>query len=141
MQFQPESPTASDSVVNAERPIRLFAINLRGVTANRMGMVGPILLLITALSACYFPNRERFEKEVDARVSVGMPLPGAIKRLAESHVGCDAATPAANGLLSCSRVRQRLWPSSCIERVDLTVSAADNTVRAIQVPPIRCAGL
>ena len=95
----------------------------------------------TCLAGCYVPNRERFEKSIHETVSTGMPLSEAIDRLATIQLTCDSTNAAADHRLTCSRVRQRLWPSSCIERVILTTSAANNSVRVIEVPPIRCAGL
>lgn len=101
------------------------------------------IIVITAvcLAGCYVPNTERFERSVHETISIGMPLSKAIDRLATIDLTCDSTNPTVDHLLSCSRVRQRLWPSSCIERVNLTTSAADNSVRVIEVPSIRCAGL
>ena len=101
------------------------------------------IIVITAicLAGCYVPNREGFERSVHETISIGMPLSMAIDRLATIDLTCDSTNPTVDHRLTCSRVRQRLWPSSCIERVNLTTSATDNSVRVIEVPPIRCAGL
>jgi hypothetical protein len=99
--------------------------------------------VITAacLAGCYVPNREEFERSVHETISIGMPLSEAIDRLATLQLACESKIPTADHRLTCARERQRLWPSSCIERVNLRTSAADNSVRVIEVPPIRCTGL
>jgi hypothetical protein len=99
------------------------------------------VITVACLAGCYVPNRERFERSVHETISNGMPLSEAVDRLATLHLACESTIATADHRLSCSRVRQRLWPSSCIERVILTTAAADNSVRVIEVPPIRCAGL
>ena len=99
------------------------------------------VIIAACLAGCYVPNRDRFEKSIHDTISTGMPQSEAIDRLATLHLACDSTIPTADHRLTCSRVRQRLWPSSCIERVILTTSAADNSLRDIEVPPILCAGL
>jgi hypothetical protein len=101
-----------------------------------------IVVIITAcLAGCYMPNRERLEKSANEAITIGMPLPQAIARLKQMKLACSGTVPASDHRLTCARVRQRLWPSSCIERVILTVSPIDGSVQAIEVPPILCAGL
>jgi hypothetical protein len=87
------------------------------------------------LSGCYFVNQAGFESSVNKHVAVGMPLATATKNLGALGLSCDGGSP-----VDCSRVRQRLWPSSCIERVKLTVSNS-YAVEAVDIRPIICTGL
>jgi len=87
------------------------------------------------LSGCYFVNQPAFESSVNKQVTVGMPLTTATQNLGRLGLSCAGANP-----VDCSRVRQRLWPSSCIERVKLTISNS-HTVEAVDIRPILCAGL
>lgn len=101
-----------------------------------------IILIITGcLAGCYVPNRARFEKSVKETIAIGMSSSEVIGRLGQMNLRCDTSRPDRDGRLTCSRVRQRLWPSSCIERVNLMFSPVDDSVRAIEVPSILCAGL
>jgi hypothetical protein len=93
------------------------------------------LSVTTSLTGCYFVNQPGFESTVNKRVSVGMPLTTATKNLDALGLSCDGDNP-----VDCSRVRQRLWPSSCIERVKLTISNS-YAVEAVDIRPIVCAGL
>lgn len=44
-------------------------------------------------------------------------------------------------VITCDRLRQRLLPSSCIERVHLEVAQSSPIVEAVNVDTIICAGL
>jgi hypothetical protein len=95
-----------------------------------------LALSVTAsVSGCYFVNQPGFESSVNKRVSVGMPLTTATKNLEALGLSCDGGNP-----VDCSQVRQRPWPSSCIERVKLTISNS-YAVEAVDIRPIVCAGL
>jgi hypothetical protein len=84
----------------------------------RTGIKTWLTFSITAdLSGCYFVNQPAFESSVNKRVSIGMPLTTATKNLRVLGLSCDAGDP-----VDCSRVRQRLWPPSCVERVKLIIS-------------------
>ena len=93
------------------------------------------LSVTASLSGCYFVNQPAFESSVNKRVSVGMPLTTATNNLDTLGLSCDGGNP-----VDCSRIRQRLWPSSCIERVKLTISNS-YAVEAVDIRPIVCAGL
>jgi hypothetical protein len=93
------------------------------------------LSVAAGLGGCYFANQPAFESSVNKRVSVGMPLTTATKNLGVLGLSCDRGNP-----VDCSRVRQRLWPSSCMEHVKLTISNS-YAVEAVDIRPIVCAGL
>lgn len=97
------------------------------------------LLLISGLSCiagCYFPNQGAFESSVHKHVQVGMPIEVALSNLREMRMKCSG-----DKVVTCDRLRQRLLPSSCIERVHLDVAQANPVVEAVKVDPIICAGL
>jgi hypothetical protein len=112
------------------------------VSVNSYGglarIVGTLAALPLALVACYTPNQERLSTEARMLVPLGAPLPIATMRLQSAHFECR---PVGNGILLCSRVRQRLWPSSCVEHIELAVDAATNSVTDVSARPIPCAGL
>jgi len=80
-------------------------------------------------------NQPAFESSVRSLVAIGMPVSAATESLRAFGLSCSAGNP-----IDCSRVRQRLWPSSCIERVKLTASDR-HTVENMDIRPIVCAGL
>jgi hypothetical protein len=98
---------------------------------------GLAVVLPSLMVGCYMPNQERLNSEARTLVHVGMPVPTAIARLNSAHFTCD---PAVGGL-TCSRIRQRLLPSSCMERINLTQDTAAFAVMSIDPRPIVCAGL
>jgi hypothetical protein len=101
-----------------------------------IGINTSLAFSVTAsLSGCYFVNQPAFESSVSKQVFVGMPLTTATKNLGDLGLSCDGGNP-----VDCSRVRQRLWPSSCIERVMLTIWNS-YSVDAVDVRPILCTGL
>src|SRR5450631_2510466 len=83
--------------------------------------------LSACLGACYFVNQPAFEASVRQQVVVGMPVATATKHLGDLKLACVGGNP-----VDCSRVRQRLWPSSCIERVNLHVSPTGREIDAIE---------
>lgn len=91
---------------------------------------------LAALTACYSPNQPAFDASVQKQVAVGMPLATAVANLGRLKLACSGESP-----VTCDRIRQRLLPSSCIEKVRLTVARPSNIVEAVEVPPIVCAGL
>lgn len=97
------------------------------------------LLLIsgfTCIAGCYFPNQAAFESSVHKRVQAGMPLEAAVSNLRQMKMKCSGAN-----VVTCDRLRQRLLPSSCVERVHLEVAQTSPVVEAVKVDPIICAGL
>jgi hypothetical protein len=102
----------------------------------RAGIKTWLAIGVTAgLSGCYFANQPAFESSVGKHVSIGMPLTTATENLGALGLSCDGGNP-----VDCSRVRRRLWPSSCIERVKLTISNS-YAVEAVDIRPILCTGL
>ncbi len=102
---------------------------------NTVSRLFSVVVGTACLGACYFANQPAFESSVKKKVSIGMPMATATKNLEAIGLTCSAGNPA-----DCSRVRQRLWPSSCIERVNISVSN-NNTVEQLDIRPILCAGL
>lgn len=101
-----------------------------------------LLLLLgmsVALSACYTVDQARYNSFVLDTVRPGLPMAQAAGHLAEEGFHCSGATTAAS--LTCTRVRQSLYPFSCVERVTLLRRAGTNTVGEVEIPPIACAGL
>jgi hypothetical protein len=96
-----------------------------------LGVTSPVVL-----AACYSPNQPAFEASVQKQVKAGMPLGTAIENLGRLKLTCSGDNP-----VTCDRIRQRLLPSSCIERVRLAVVRASNIVETVEIPPIACAGL
>lgn len=97
------------------------------------------LLLIsglTCIAGCYFPNQAAFESSVHKHVQAGMPLEAAVSNLRQMKMKCSG-----DNVVTCDRLRQRLLPSSCIERVHLEVAQPNPVVEAVKVDPIICAGL
>ena len=99
-----------------------------------------VFMLSVSIVGCYMPNQARLERQVSRAISTGDPLPQAVAKLSAQHFTCDSK-PSSTGQISCSRLRQRLLPSSCVERVVMTVPTAASSVSAIEVRPIVCAGL
>jgi hypothetical protein len=98
------------------------------------------ICLCALIAGCYFPDRQRFEKSVREMIHVGMPAKTAAQTLHQMEIECNGTVPY-KGHISCTRVREGLWPSTCVEHVILTVSAEDGIVRNIEIPPIGCTGL
>jgi hypothetical protein len=97
------------------------------------------LLLISgvaSIAGCYVPNQAAFESSVHKHVQAGMPLEAAVSNLGQMKMKCSGAH-----VVTCDRLRQRLLPSSCVERVHLEVAQTSPVVEAVEVDPIICAGL
>ncbi len=88
-----------------------------------MNPVYPITVLWVALAlqGCYVPN----EREGGRR-----------KDLERPRVRLQRRCP-----LTCARIRQRLIPSSCVEKVRLQFSQDGAVVRGTEIQPVVCAGL
>jgi hypothetical protein len=114
----------------------------RGRPGARLSMqhCAVALCLSALIAGCYVPDRQRLEESVREKIHVGMPIKTAAQTLHGMGIVCDSTVPY-KGRISCSRVRERLWPSTCMERVILIVSAQDDIVRNTEVPPIGCTGL
>ena len=105
--------------------------------ARRHDMVRTFLIALTiclTLTSCYTPNQEALVETVHKRVTVGMPISQAISALSRDGFDCSGSVP-----VDCVRTRQRLLPSTCIERVRLQHKLW--TVDTIDIAPIACAGL
>jgi hypothetical protein len=90
------------------------------------------------LAGCYTLSQERFVATVTAMVAPGLPLAQATERLAGAGFECDwrSSAPA----ITCTRTRQSLLPSTCIERVNLTPDSAIHAVAKVAIAPVMCAG-
>jgi hypothetical protein len=91
--------------------------------------------LASILVGCYSPNQPMLEKEVRDLVQPGMPVSVAVADLSSHGFSCTEKP------ITCSRVRQRLLPSSCVERVNLQPVNPGLVIGAVDVRPIVCAGL
>jgi hypothetical protein len=87
------------------------------------------------LLGCYSPNQAAFEKKVRTIVQPGMVVSDAIDKLSSNGFACSGDHP-----ITCSRVRQRLLPSSCVERVNLEPGDRAAVLSTVDVRPIACAG-
>ena len=94
------------------------------------------LIACLALASCYTPDQARLSAFVNGRVEVGMPVSSAIDALTADGFACSGNMPT-----DCSRMKQRLLPSSCIERVRIYSEPNSHAVGRLDVPPIVCAGL
>jgi hypothetical protein len=87
------------------------------------------------LAGCYSPNQPMLEKEVRNLVQPGMPVSVAVADLSSHGFSCTEEP------ITCSRVRQRFLPSSCVERVNLQRVQPGPIIGTVDVRPIVCAGL
>ena len=92
--------------------------------------------LCAVLASCYSPNQQKLEKDLRSVVQPGMTVSTAVDRLSARGFRCEGNRP-----LTCSRLRQRLLPSSCIERVNLEPADRASLVTVVDVRPILCVGL
>jgi len=90
----------------------------------------------SALTSCYMPDQTQFNTFVNQKVTVGMPISTAVATLTVDGFGCSGKSPT-----DCSRIKQRLLPSSCVEWVRLYAGPNLTTVGKVEVQPIVCAGL
>jgi len=95
--------------------------------------------LMLCLSGCYTVNDERFSAHVRTLVRPEMPLEQGIQALQNDGFLCYPMSPAPSK--TCSKTRQRLLPSTCIERVNLHASDNPPKVGHVEVRKIVCAGL
>ena len=95
-----------------------------------------VACLTAALAGCYSPNQKAFEKEVHTLVQPGMPVSAAVAQLTQRGFNCTGEP------ITCSRIRQRLLPSSCVERVNLEATGqSSSALLSVEIRPIVCAGL
>jgi hypothetical protein len=101
------------------------------VASRSISIVG----LSSVLAGCYSPNQPRLEREVLDLVQPGMSVSVAVADLSSHGFSCTQ-TP-----VTCSRISQRLLPSSCVERVNLQLGPQGSAISTVDVRPIVCAGL
>jgi hypothetical protein len=117
-----EAPQRAFSTARAPRPMVARALAVACLTA--------------ALAGCYSPNQKAFEKEVHTLVQPGMPVSAAVAQLTQRGFNCTGEP------ITCSRIRQRLLPSSCVERVNLEATGqSSSALLSVEIRPIVCAGL
>jgi hypothetical protein len=107
-------------------------------TAFASGLLALSACLSACLSGCYTVDNERFVSHVHALVSPGMKVADAAHRLEADGFTCDARSMA--GALTCTKTRQRLLPSTCIERVNVAPPDPAAKAERIDIEPIVCAG-
>jgi hypothetical protein len=100
-----------------------------------VGCTALYVLLSAALTSCYSQNQQRLDKEIRGLAYPGMTVPTAIDHLSSHGFACEGDHP-----LSCSRIRQRLLPSSCVERVNIDPAERAAVLTVVDVRPIACAG-
>jgi hypothetical protein len=103
------------------------------------GLVALSASVAASLSGCYTVDNERFASHIHVLVSPGMRVADAMHRLEADGFSCDTRSMA--GAVTCTRTRQRLLPSTCIERVNLAPPDPAAKAERIDVEPILCAGL
>lgn len=96
-----------------------------------------VVIGAVCVAGCYTVNDERFAGHVHTLVKPGMTMESAARQLAADGFDCAPAAPTPS--LTCAKTRQRLIPSTCIERVNL-YTWGNSAVDLIEVPPIMCAG-
>ncbi len=103
---------------------------------------GPLRHLVVAcgvasvLTGCYTVDQERFATSVRTLLPQGVTAGEAVRRLRADGFDCDGPPTAP----TCAKTRQRLLPSTCIERVDLAVVPGTDALESVVVKPIVCAG-
>jgi hypothetical protein len=90
------------------------------------------------LAGCYTINDQRFSAHVQTLVQPDIPVDAAIAALQNDGFICDPMLPTPSK--TCSKIRQRLLPSTCVERVNLYVSDNRRKVEHVEVRKIMCAG-
>jgi hypothetical protein len=93
---------------------------------------------ILSVAGCYTPNDEMLKRDVGVRIKRSMGMQAAVDALQDDGFYCQANSTSFK--TECSRIRQRLLPSSCIERVNLTSDEGKGKVDNIDVERIVCAG-
>ncbi|MCS0660700.1 hypothetical protein [Massilia terrae] len=94
---------------------------------------------VLGLTGCYTVNNERFAEHARSLVEPGIAMDAAIRQLEADGFSCSPAAPTPSR--TCAKTRQRLLPSTCIERINLYSSVNSVKVEQIEVPQIVCAGL
>lgn len=95
-----------------------------------------MLLMAGALAGCYTVDQTRFSAFVANTIQPGMPMEQVAVRMAAEGFYCDGrvAAPA----IVCSRGQRRVFPGSCIERVELGTTGGGKTLARIEIAPIVC---
>lgn len=88
------------------------------------------------LAGCYTVDQDRHAASMHALLPQGVTVAEAVRRLQANGFACDGPETAS----TCGRTRQRLLPSTCIERVNLVVAPGTDALERVAVPPIVCAG-
>jgi hypothetical protein len=96
------------------------------------------VICAVCIAGCYTVNNERFAGHVQTLVEPGIKMDTATRRLEADGFSCGPAAPTPSR--TCAKTRQRLIPSTCIERVNLYTSGNSAIVERIEVPHIVCAG-
>jgi hypothetical protein len=105
-------------------------------TMRRLGMPTAAVAMVVALTGCYTVDQNRFSTFVAGTVAPGMPVEQALVRMAAEGFYCDSKAEAP--AIVCTRSQQRVFPGSCIERVDLSRAGSGKTVGAVDIAPIKC---
>lgn len=90
------------------------ALRLAGPLRRCCAIVLPACGAALALAGCYTVDQDRYAASMHALLPQSAP--------------------------TCARTRQRLLPSTCIERVNLVVVLGTEALERIAVPRIVCAG-
>lgn len=110
-------------------------------TVNKKSSAGSrrtvaVLFSVLCMSSIYAEDQADLEQFIHKQIHVGMTREDAVATLTDEHFSCHGTAP-----LTCARTKQSLLPSSCIERVNLTVSSPGDVVQAVDVKKTVCAGL
>ena len=84
-------------------------------------------------------DNQAFRSELTEIVFPNMPLLKAKERLAKAGFACDERSYAPE--ISCTRVRNNISLSSCVQRVNLTTDTEQQTVLAVKPKEIVCTGM
>jgi len=95
--------------------------------------------LLVFLTACVSVDQEGFARYARQQVKVGMSLQNAKQVLADDGFHCDARS--MQPYTTCTRNKQSLLPSTCVERINLLPDSDASLVLEMRVAPIVCAGL
>ncbi|HEX8606671.1 MAG TPA: hypothetical protein VF774_28775 [Pseudoduganella sp.] len=105
-------------------------------------IAGPLQRLLLAcgagalLSGCYTVDQRRFAASMHALLPEGVAASEAVRRLQANGFNCYGSSAVP----TCAKTRQRLLPSTCIERVNLVVAPGTDVLESVEVQPIVCAG-
>jgi hypothetical protein len=136
---RPAAAPEASSTIGRNRPktdVQIVSLNF---SDEEMLMKTLILTAcVLYLTGCYTVDDQRFAAHVQTLVRPTMPLTNAIAALEDDGFTCHSMLPTPSK--TCSKARQRLLPSTCIERVNLLVSDKRTEVEQVEVQKIICAG-